>query len=47
MNVAKDLFNGEILVYDVSSRNDTILVKNTIYKLTKMNLSDRCILHTD
>lgn len=47
MNVAKDLFNGEIIAYDVSSRNDTILVKNTIDKLTKMNLSDNCILHTD
>ncbi|CEN78119.1 hypothetical protein [Paraclostridium sordellii] len=47
MNVAKDLFNGEIIAYDISSRNDTILVKNTIDKLTKMNLSDNCKLHAD
>lgn len=47
MNIAKDLFNGEIIAQDISSRNDTILVKNTIDKLTKMNLSDSCILHTD
>nr|WP_242824241.1 IS3 family transposase [[Clostridium] dakarense] len=47
MNVAKDLFNGEIVAYDISSRNDTLLVQNTIDKLISMNLENNCILHTD
>ena len=47
MNVAKDLFNGEIIAYDISSRNDTLLVQNTIDKLINMNLQNNCILHTD
>lgn len=47
MNVAKDLFNVEIIAYDISSRNDTLLVQNTIDKLIHMNLQSNCILHTD
>lgn len=47
MNVAKDLFNGEIVAYDISSRNDTLLVQSTIDKLINMNLQSNCILHTD
>lgn len=47
MNVAKDLFNGEIIAYDISSRNDTLLVQNTIDKLINMKLQNNCILHTD
>jgi transposase InsO family protein len=47
MNVAKDLFNGEIVAYDISSRNDTLLVQKTIDKLINLNLDKNCILHTD
>ena len=47
MNAAKDLFNGEIVAYDISSRNDTLLVEKTIDKLISMNLENNCILHTD
>ena len=47
MNAAKDLFNGEIVAYDISSRNDTLLVQKTIDKLISMNLENNCILHTD
>jgi putative transposase len=47
MNVAKDLFNGEIVAYDISSRNDTLLVQKTIDKLINMNLENNCNLHTD
>jgi len=47
MNAAKDLFNGEIVAYDISSRNDTLLVQNTIDKLLNMNLQKNCIIHTD
>lgn len=27
MNADKDLFNGEFIAYDISSRNDTVLVQ--------------------
>jgi transposase InsO family protein len=47
LNVAKDLFNAEIVAYDISSRNDTLLVQNTINKLSNLNLQSDCILHTD
>lgn len=47
LNAAKDLFNGEIVAYDISSRNDTLLVQNTIDKLSNLKLKDNCILHTD
>nr|WP_250675723.1 IS3 family transposase [Paeniclostridium ghonii]MCM0167851.1 IS3 family transposase [Paeniclostridium ghonii] len=47
MNAAKDLFNGEIIAYDISSKNDTLLVQKTIDKLISMNLENNCILHTD
>lgn len=47
LNAAKDLFNGEIVAYDISSRNDTLLVQSTIDKLSNLKLEDNCILHTD
>jgi transposase InsO family protein len=47
MNAAKDLFNGEIIAYDISSRNDTLLVQETIDKLINLNLDKNYILHTD
>ncbi|MDX5724384.1 hypothetical protein SIL18_19585, partial [Clostridioides difficile] len=30
MNVAKDLFNGEIVAYEISTKMDTKLVNNTV-----------------
>ena len=33
--------------YDLSLRNDVKLVQNTLNKLSKMNLSANCILHTN
>lgn len=47
LNVAKDLFSGEIIVYNISTRNDTILVENTLKQVIKMNLEKNCILHID
>lgn len=47
LNAAKDLFNGEIIAYDISTRIDNLLVQNTLKQLDKMNLDENCILHTD
>lgn len=47
LNAVKDVFNGQIIAYDLSLRNDVKLVQNTLNKLSKMNLSANCILHTD
>jgi transposase InsO family protein len=47
MNAVKDLYNGEIIAYDLSLRNDTKLVASTLKKLLEMELSNGCILHTD
>lgn len=47
MNAVKDLYNGEIVAYDLSVHNDTRLVNNTLNKLFKMGISEECILHTD
>ncbi|HGM3867998.1 TPA: IS3 family transposase, partial [Clostridioides difficile] len=47
MNVAKDLFNGEIVAYEISTKMDTKLVNNTVNQLINMNLAKDCILHTD
>lgn len=47
MNAIKDLYNGEIIAYEVSLRNDTRLVHNTLKKLYRLKLSEECILHTD
>lgn len=47
LNAVKDVFNGQIIAYDLSLRNDVTLVQSTLNKLSKMNLSENCILHTD
>lgn len=47
LNAVKDVFNGQIIAYDLSLRNDVALVQSTLNKLSKMNLSENCILHTD
>ncbi|HGS9761011.1 TPA: DDE-type integrase/transposase/recombinase, partial [Clostridioides difficile] len=47
MNVAKDLFNGEIVAYEISTKMDTKLVNKTVNQLINMNLAKDCILHTD
>lgn len=47
MNAVKDLYNDEIIAYDLSIRNDTMLVQNTLNKLLHMELDPQCILHTD
>jgi len=46
MNAVKDLYNDEIIAYDLSFRNDTMLVQNTLNKLFTMDLDPQCI-HTD
>lgn len=47
MNAVKDLFNGEIVAYDLSLRNDVELINSTLSKLYKLPLKRNCILHTD
>lgn len=47
MNAIKDLYNNEIIAYELSLRNDTKLVHNTLDKLFNMKLPKGCILHTD
>lgn len=47
MNAVKDLYNGEIVAYDLSLHNDTKLVDRTLNKLFNMGISRDCILHTD
>lgn len=47
MNAVKDLFNGEIIAYDLSLRNDSSLISSTLSKLLTLPLEDSCILHTD
>ncbi len=46
INAVKDLYNDEIMAYDLSFRNDTMLVQNTLNKLLHMELDSQCILHT-
>lgn len=47
MNAVKDLFNGEIVAYDLSLQNDSKLISCTLSKLSTLPLEDNCILHTD
>jgi transposase InsO family protein len=47
MNAVKDLYNGEIIAYDLSLHNNTRLVDNTLKKLFRIGVSNECILHTD
>lgn len=47
LNAVKDVFDVQIIAYDLSLRNDVILVQNTLNKLSEMNLFQNCILHTD
>lgn len=47
MNAAKDLFNNEIIAYDLSLRNNVELVNRTIKKILKLPLSKCCTIHTD
>lgn len=47
MSAAKDLYNNEIIAYDLSLRNNIELVQNTVDKLLKMPLKKDCIIHTD
>jgi putative transposase len=47
MNAVKDLYNNEIVAYDLSLHNDIRLVQKTLEKLYQLKLSKDCILHTD
>lgn len=47
MNAIKDLYNGEIVAYDLSLRNDVALVNSTLLKLFKLPIEKGCIIHTD
>lgn len=47
LNAVKDIFNNQIIAYDIAEKNDFSLVKKTLLKLFKMPLAENCILHTD
>ena len=43
INAVKELFNGKIVVYDLSLRNDVELVNSILVKLYKPLLKRNCI----
>ena len=47
LNVVKDLYNNEIIAYNMSKNNDITLIDETINKLHKLAVKPNCILHTD
>lgn len=47
LNAVKDLYNGQIIAYDMSTRNDIELAQSTLSKLDSIGLAKDCILHTD
>ena len=47
MNAIKDLYNGEIVAYELSLKNDIKLVNSTLSKLFKLPIEKGCIIHTD
>lgn len=47
LNAVKDIFNNQIVAYDIGEKNNFSLVKNTLEKLFKLPLDKECILHTD
>lgn len=47
LNAVKDVFNNQIIAYDIGKKNNFSLVKSTLEKLFKLPLDKECILHTD
>lgn len=47
LNAIKDIFNNQIIAYDIAEEDGFPLVKKTLLKLFKMPLAENCILHTD
>jgi putative transposase len=47
MNAVKDLYNNEIIAYELSLSNNLFFVLKTIDKLNELGLGKNCILHTD
>jgi putative transposase len=47
LSAVKDLFNDEIVAYEIGLSNNMELVFKTLGKLNKLKLSKDCILHTD
>lgn len=47
MSVMKDLYNNEIVAYQISRRNDLKLVVDTLKKAKKKRSVKRVLLHSD
>lgn len=47
LSAVKDLYGGEIIAYEVSKKNDNVLVLNTIEKALRANPGAKPILHSD
>lgn len=47
LSAIKDLYNGEIISYVVSQRNDNPLVMNTIKQAFKLNPTAKPLIHSD
>lgn len=47
LSAVKDLYNDQIIAYNMSTRNDVKLVNDTLEQLYNLPLKKGCILHTD
>lgn len=47
LSAVKDLYNDQIVAYNMSTRNDVKLVDDTLTQLYSLPLKRGCILHTD
>lgn len=47
LNAVKDVFNKEIVAYEISFRNDAELVDKILEKLFELPLDKDCLIHTD
>mgnify|MGYP001707303051 CR=1 FL=1 len=46
LNVVKDVWNKEIVAYELSLSNNADLVDKTLEKLFKLPLAENCLIHT-
>ncbi|WP_369805079.1 DDE-type integrase/transposase/recombinase [Bacillus sp. ABP14] len=47
LSIMMDLYNNEIIVYEISNRQDVTLVLNTVEKAIKLKQKTQIILHSD
>ncbi|WP_371399509.1 DDE-type integrase/transposase/recombinase [Bacillus wiedmannii] len=47
LSIMMDLYNNEIIAYEISNRQDVTLVLNTVEKAIKLKQKTQIILHSD